>query len=409
MTGSRGPAVRVRVAPSPRGPRIEFEAARWRVRPVKVTLPDPGRIAEVRRELHAGLTRVKRLLDAVEVADELLPELATALGSMGRRMILVLFGNQPGTIRQVQDFWRAAVPGWRDGARAAVVECLGDEDHLLPLEFLPLFDIAGCDEGVGDRGDFLRACRSFVGFSCVVRRRILPVPVSADSRIHAREDGRLALRYLQDDSLPGAGAEREWLTGEAAARVRLRGPYPDDTQTAADIASRIFDPAEGHDGPDHVQHFSCHCDTTTASPLDYELTLRGGGRELRLTLGDLGDHLVKLAALAPRVPLAMPLVFLNACGSSRVDPTSSLSFPKLFLQNGNRGFLGAEVAIPDEEAVEFAVAFYRELLLSGTGFGVAAHRARIRLLERFGNPLGLAYSVYGNTDLHVMRKKASRQ
>jgi hypothetical protein len=395
--------------PSPRGLRVEFEAARWRVRSVKVTLPDPGRIAEVRRELDAGLTRVKELISAVEVADELLPELARALASMGRRMILILFGNQPATIRQVQDFWQAAVPAWRNGGHTAVVECLGDEDHLLPLEFLPLFDIGGCDDGVAGRTDFLRACRSFIGFSCVVRRRILPVPVSGESGIHPQDDGRLALRYLQDESLPGAGVEREWLTGEASARVRFLGPYPGEGQTAADVAGHIFDPARGSDVPDHIQHFSCHCDTTAASPLEYKLILRGAGRVLWLTLGDLGDHLIKFGARAPRPPQAMPLVFLNACGSSKVDPTSSLSFPKLFLENGNRGFVGTEIAIPDEEAAEFTVAFYRELLLGGAGFGVAAHRARIRLLEKFGNPIGLAYSVYGNTDLQVVRQEASQR
>ncbi|MCE6996223.1 CHAT domain-containing protein [Saccharothrix sp. S26] len=374
-----------------------------------VTLPDPGRIAEVRRELHAGLTKVKDLLSAVEVADELVPELASTLGSMGRRMVLVLFGNQPATIRQVQDFWQAAVPAWRNGGHTAVVECLGDEGHLLPLEFLPLFDIAGCDDGVTDRTDFLRACRSFVGFSCVVRRRILPVPVARDGGIRPGQDGRLTVRYLQDDSLPGADVEREWLTGEASARVRLRGPYPNDGHTAADVAGHIFDPVDDRDDPDHVQHFSCHCDTTTTSPLDYELTLRGAGRALRLTLGGLGDHLVKLGARAPRPARTMPLVFLNACGSSRMDATSTLSFPKLFLENGNRGFLGTEVAIPDEEAAEFAVAFYRELLLGGASFGVAVHRARMRLLEKFGNPIGLAYSVYGNTDLQVVQQEASQR
>jgi hypothetical protein len=59
------------------------------------------------------------------------------------------------------------------------------------------------------------------------------------------------------------------------------------------------------------------------------------------------------------------------------------------------------MAVPDEEAAAFSVAFYRELLLRRTCFGVAALRARDHLLRKHGNPTGIAYSIYGNTDLTV--------
>lgn len=408
MRKVQGASVRVRVAPSKRGIEIEFAATRRRVRPVRVTLPDLGRIGEVRRELNEGLTRVKELLTAMRVADDQLPELAEALGSMGRRMVLILFENAPNVIQALQTFWQAAIPAWRNDAYTPVVDCLGDEDHLIPLEFLPLFDMAGCDEGISGRAGFVRACRSFVGFSCVVRRHILPVPVAGDNNIVAEANGRLVLRYLHDEGLSGAKIERLWLSSNAAARVLLLGPYPDHDQTLADLAAQIFNPSKSSAYPhsDNIQHFSCHCDTTPARPVDYELKLFGTGRELRATLGELGDVLVRQAADEPRGEQSMPLIVLNACGSSKVDPLSSMSFPKLFLKNGNRGFLGTEIAIPDEEAAEFSIAFYRSLLMRQEPFGLAAHRARTHLLEEFGNPIGIAYSVYGNTDLIVTKQEA---
>lgn len=408
MRKAQGASVRLRVAPTKRGIEIEFVATRRRVRSVRVTLPDLGRIGEVRHELDQGLTRVKEVVTAMRVADVQLSEIADALGSMGRRMVLILFENAPNVIQELQTFWNAAIPAWRNGAYIPIVECLGDEDHLIPLEFLPLFDMAGCDQNISGRADFVRACRSFVGFSCVVRRHILPMPVVEGNDIVAESDGRLVLRYLHDENLPGAKVERQWLTSNAAARVLLLGPYPDKEQTTADLAAQIFDPSKTstYPHPDNIQHFSCHCDTTPKRPLDYEIRLFDTGRELRTTLGELGDLLVQQAATEPRGEQSMPLVVLNACGSSKVDALSSMSFPKLFLKNGNRGFLGAEIAVPDEEAAEFSIAFYRSLLMLQEPFGLAAHRARTHLLEEFGNPIGIAYSVYGNTDLVVTQQEA---
>ncbi|UGT61882.1 CHAT domain-containing protein [Nocardia asteroides] len=375
---------------------MEFEAAASHVRPVRFTLPDPGRIAAVRRQLHNGLLEVKRSISALTVPDSDIPILAQALGSMGRRMIFTLIGNQSDLIRELQLFWRSAVPTWRNPGHVAVVECLGDTDRLLPLEYLPFFDMGCCTDEIGGRADFVASCRSFVGFSCIVRRRVLPIPVPAPGHgLAVDTDGKVVLRYLHHDTLIGAAREYKWFTTDGSAKLSLRGPYPNSEQRGLDIAERIYDPES-----DQIQHFSCHCDTTAPDPLDYRLELRGAGRDLDLTLGELGEHLVRFGATVDRGIRDMPLVVLNACGSSRVDPSSSISFPQVFLQNGNRGCIGTEIAIPDEEAAEFSRVFYRELLEGGS-VGVAAHRSRNHLLHDFTNPIGLAYTVYGDTDLAI--------
>lgn len=395
-----GPAVRVRLVPDRRGLRAEFDAAAPEVRPIHVTLPDPGRIAMARRELHRGLTAVKDSVTALTVDEADLPALASALGGMGRRMVLAVFGNRAELIRELQQFWNSAVPTWRNPEHVAVVECLGDAAHLLPLEYLPLFDMGRCTEKVAGRDEFVGHCRSFVGFSCIVRRRVLPVRIPpGDHHLRVDADGKLVLRYLHHDSLVGAAREYKWFTNDGSAAVSLRGPHPQPGQRGADIADRVYNPES-----DQVQHFSCHCDTTAPEPFDYRLELRGAGHDLDLTLGELGEHLVRLGATAERGPRGMPLVVLNACGSSRVDPLSSISFPQVFLENGNRGCIGTEIAIPDEEAAEFSRVFYRELL-DGASVGVAAHRARNHLLHVFTNPIGLAYTVYGDTDLALTERR----
>jgi hypothetical protein len=269
-------------------------------------------------------------------------------------------------------------PDWRAPGCAAVVEVVGGKEHLLPLEFLPVFDPAGCDEPVTNRADFAARCRSYPGFGCVVRRRLLPLPVSGTDWLATGADGRVPLRFLWYDALPGAAAEHTWLTGPGSGRVRVLGPHPAAGESPVDLAERIFDPGwDGGPVPDQIQHFSAHCRTgPNVDPDDYELILHGEGQELSLGLGDLGQLLYKFGAGPPRSATDLPFVLLNACGSSVVDPQSSASFPELFLTNDNRGVLGTEVAIPDDLAAIYSQEFYRALLMGGVPVGKAAQHAR---------------------------------
>jgi hypothetical protein len=104
---------------------------------------------------------------------------------------------------------------------------------------------------------------------------------------------------------------------------------------------------------------------------------------------------------AERRPHGMPLVTMNACGSSRMAATSALSFPWLFLRNGNRGFIGSDAEVPDDVAAEFCTALYERFIVRRQPLGVAIHGARNHLLNQYGNPLGIAYSAYADPDLHV--------
>ena len=93
-------------------------------------------------------------------------------------------------------------------------------------------------------------------------------------------------------------------------------------------------------------------------------------------------------------------MFLNACGSARMQADGAFSFPQLFLKNKNRGFIGTEIEMPDDVASAFSVAFYERLLQWGMPLGRAMLEARRQLLYEHGNPLGIAYTSYADPELH---------
>lgn len=408
MSPTDGPAVLVKLVPAAGGIRMEFHASRPGVPSLELTMPDTGSIARARQQLDSGLSRLKDTTIALRIDDDDLTAILQTMAGNGRLMMRTLFGGNPARVQQLQTFWRSAIPTWQNPGHTAVVECLGFKEHMLPVEYFPAFDAFGADEPASSRQDFLRKCRCFVGFSCVVRRRLLPLPVHGGDALRTDADGRLRLRYLHHEKLPGAQAEYRWLASEGHARARVLGPYPLGHETTAELAEQIFDPTYSPTGttpagPDHIQHFSCHCYAgPRKAPEDYELTLSGHGNELRLRLGELGQLLYRYGARRPRHSMDMPFVMLNACGSSTVDPSSSLSFPELFLSNENRCVLGTETAIPDDLATIYSQEFYRALLLRGKPIGYAAHHARIHLLRAYRNPLGLAYVTYGNTNLKIV-------
>lgn len=136
-------------------------------------------------------------------------------------------------------------------------------------------------------------------------------------------------------------------------------------------------------------------------PLANEIELSGANQDLRVTLGMLGEDLVSLVAAREQREFDLPLVVMNACGSARMHATNALSFPYLFLQNGNCGFVGSEIEIPDDVAAEFSKAMYERFLLGGQLLGQAILGARHDLLRLFRNPLGIAFSSYADPELHV--------
>ena len=194
----------------------------------------------------------------------------------------------------------------------------------------------------------------------------------------------------------------------------MEGPWPEhvkDVDAARILAiEALFDPwlsfkSEERILPDQIQHLACHCVTDVDSLEDSQLRFADliGAYEVDLSLRQLGSGFMDLQDEGRARDLEqLPLIFLNACGSSVISPNTSTSFPSHFLQFRSRGVIGTEASIPDAVAAEFARYFYSNLL-GGQTVGSSIYRARASLLSNRMNPLGLLYSYYGNPNLHVER------
>lgn len=132
-------------------------------------------------------------------------------------------------------------------------------------------------------------------------------------------------------------------------------------------------------------HFACHgtgldeehCATFT---IDKRFKIRSD------ILFRHGDRLPKL-----------PVVFLNACemGISRADQYQSLVRP--FLDCGARAVVATECHVPDERAARFACDVYEKLFVDRKSLAQAVVESTAFRCSQ-GDPIGLAYTVYGQAD-----------
>jgi hypothetical protein len=290
----------------------------------------------------------------------------------------------------------------------------------IPLELVPLFDTSELE--IANLDDVLRVAARFPVFSTIFyRNRDVPGSSEANEQrspalpllpdIIENIEG-LRLRYFQHVGLVGAKLERSYF--ESVTGLALRGPWPDqdvpDASFVTELVSRMRTGAAASDAsapgsPDHVQHYICHCDTAKPDSRDYEMILAHTVSRLhffqsvRTRSATLSELKVALFSQFRKSPSGA-LVFLNACGSSKVTPDGAASFPDFFLKAGSVGVIGTEAAIPDLAAAEFAKRFYGRFL-EGFNLGESLFAARMGLLAEEQNPVGALYSSYANCDLRL--------
>ena len=405
MTGASPAHITVNVRQRPTAVTIELSAARKGVQTQRFRLDGRDRIERALEELDSGLLRLKDALPALTASDRECLTAYSVLREIGSNMLFALFGNNETVVHKLRDFWQAAFPfACNPQSPVPLVECIGDSGMTFPLEYLPLLrmPLLGAPSS---RADVISRFSSFVGFSCIVQRKMrLPSP-GAGLALQLNPDEALPMRYFYYDSLRGAREELRWLTSAMSSRIYLEGPFP-SAEYGIDLPHQIYDPRLRADGsrrdmPDQIQHFGCHCYTKARSPLDSEIELSGGGRDVRLRLASIGSSLFTLAFESGRRNFDLPLVFLNACGSARMRADGAFSFPQLFLQNRNRGFIGTDIEMPDDVAAAFSAAFYERFLVWRLPLGRSMLEARRQLLHSSGNPLGIAYTSYADPDIHV--------
>lgn len=400
MTGPLPPHVCIKTLSTADATRVEFSAGRRNVPAMTLTLEGRDRLERAIEEVDEGLRNFKRELSGREISDADLRKSYEVLEDLGDTLWYVLFGNSEGIIHAIKDFWESALPPvWDQGAEPPLIECVGN--WPFPVDYLPILGNSSADSA-GSRAELLDCFRTFVGFSCQVQRKMLIPQSMAALMLSLDGDGKIPVRYLHHDSLRCATEELSWFRS-AARHVRLEGPYPDG-ECAVSLAKQIFDPRVLLSGslratPDQIQHFACHCYTTAHSPLDSEIELHGSGASDSKKLKEIGKDLSRLGRTSPVREYELPLVFLNACGSARMGADSAFSFPRLFLDNGNRGFIGTEIEMPDSVASAFSRNFYERFLNWGMPLGRAMLETRRHLLYAYGNPLGIAYVSYADPEL----------
>jgi hypothetical protein len=145
----------------------------------------------------------------------------------------------------------------------------------------------------------------------------------------------------------------------------------------------------------HLLYFYCHGGTRANTNLPY-LEI---GKNDRFGPEDLIGERISWKDIHP-------LVFINGCHTTSLNPEITLDFVSSFVQQGGAGVIGTEITIFEELAVRFAEECLGRFLgakqLQGVPIGKAVRGARLELLRR-GNPLGLVYIPFAIASLRMQQ------
>ncbi|WP_244190512.1 CHAT domain-containing protein [Streptomyces caeruleatus] len=223
---------------------------------------------------------------------------------------------------------------------------------------------------------------------------LYPLNVGHDDRGFLAEWLPVVRRVFNQDrvrslSLPGAafvvppGSPVDASLEVASLRVRLGTEVADGgvlTERAA-LTALIED---GHAG---LLHFACHNAFT------------GSGSCVTMADGPFDPIDLASAAQLHTLRPHRPLVFFNACRSAGEINWfgESLGWAPQFLTAGAGAFVGTLWPVRSQSALQFAEAFYDELIANGQPLGHASLAARQTIRDvHGGDPTWLAYAVYGS-------------
>ncbi len=127
----------------------------------------------------------------------------------------------------------------------------------------------------------------------------------------------------------------------------------------------------------------------------------------------LQDGYLWMRELKEKVNLetSAPLVFLNMCESAQIFPSLSDGLIDIFLKRGARGVIGTEIPMIDSFADLFAreffhLLFYQRIDINGDETPIPVGETLYELRRKFldlENPLGFAYTMYGDATIHLER------
>jgi hypothetical protein len=115
-----------------------------------------------------------------------------------------------------------------------------------------------------------------------------------------------------------------------------------------------------------------------------------------------GPRIAYTSVRTVRWDIPRPIVFINGCHTTAVSPERAFSLVQAFISESSAsGVIGTEITIFESLATLFAEAFFEEFVVKKRSAGEAIRRARLSLLHRWRNPLGLVYIPFVLPDLHL--------
>ena len=145
-------------------------------------------------------------------------------------------------------------------------------------------------------------------------------------------------------------------------------------------------------GEQHLIYFYCH--GGLANRLPY-LSLGAPGKD-RFTPATLFTEQIYWTG-------TRPLVFINGCHTTALEPEMALELVSGFVESQAAGVIGTEITIFEPMAVQFAETFLEHFLIRQQKVGAAIRHSRLQLLQS-GNPLGLVYIPFVMPGLHLVNQ-----
>ena len=247
-----------------------------------------------------------------------------------------------------------------------------------PLEEVPCFK-SSCPHATREDNETLICPSGFWGY-----RHAIGMPLSvatapdAPSVIAAPGGPQVAVGVSTDANFVMRADHERALQG---LRAGLDWNYADTRQTTLELLKTTRS---------HVIYFYCHGGIANDVPYIQvgPVTERGITRD---TL-----RYKKIRWNEPR-----PLVFINGCHTTALEPEEALEFVSALVENtGASGVIGTEITIFEPLATQFAK-HCLDRFLDGAPVGAAVRSARLALLKD-GNPLGLVYLPFAMADLRLV-------
>jgi hypothetical protein len=408
--GNTVPAITISILADP---VIKIRFANLQGHILEVTTPlSAWEVSVFRKSIYEDLEQVKNFWTKTALRTDINFSIdgLCRLIDIGKKYCFKLFGPE---YNKVKEFFISSIPNWKRSSEKdhipSYIEITSPFSVLLPLELLPLFGTNYPKKDTLQTDNMLNAAAQFPAFSTITRRILSDVKQLSNTLLNQTIDNsnNLQVRFFQHDEHQGVKIEQDFL--RSIARVNLRGPWPDSDLkqgTFEDQFTRlVYEASDNANGAiDHIQHFCCHFDTKANNTDDHFLLL--GHRRHRVMLGDyvvtkkitLGTIQSKFINFTRNNENIYPLVFLNACGSAKVNLNGATSFPGILLRIYNRGVIGTEAQIPEILAARFSENFYA-LMIQRKTLGEAIFRSRWEVAIKYNNYLGILYSVYANPDL----------